>query len=205
MSVGIFGGTFNPVHNGHLRAAEEVREHLGLERVLLVPANLPALKALDGAVSGLQRLKMLELACAGNPAFMVCDFEIQRGGTSYSLHTIEHVCAAFAERPTFILGQDAFDQIGSWHQWRRLFELSDFAVMTRPGSLPQLPECIDFARASGAGRYQTIHGTSIDFVTVTALDISSSRIRANLSAGRSIRYLVPEAVAEYINRERIYN
>ena len=205
MTLGIFGGTFNPVHYGHLRAAEEVREQLGLERILLVPANLPALKNLDGEVSGEQRLKMLELACAGNPAFMIDDLEVRRGGTSYSLHTIEHVLAEYGARPTFILGQDAFDSIASWHEWRRLFELADFAVMTRPGCQAQLPPVVDFASEIAPGKYRTISETTISFVTVTALAISSSQIRANLRAGRSIRYLVPEAVADYIKLERIYS
>ena len=205
MTLGIFGGTFNPVHYGHLRAAEEVRDQLGLERILLVPANLPALKNLDGEVSGEQRLKMLELACAGNPAFMIDDFEVRRGGTSYSLHTIEHVLAEYGERPTFILGQDAFDSIASWHEWRRLFELADFAVMTRPGCQAQLPSAVDFVSEIEPGKYRTISETTISFVTVTALAISSSQIRANLRAGRSIRYLVPETVADYIKQERIYS
>lgn len=205
MTLGIFGGTFNPVHYGHLRAAEEVREHLGLDRVLFTPVNLPALKDLEGAVSGAQRLKMLELACAGNPSFAVDDFEIRRGGTSYTLHTLEHVRAEYGERPTFILGQDAFDQIGRWYEWRRLFEISDFAVMTRPGCLVSLPAAIDFASESEPGQFITVHGTKISFIAVTALAISSSQIRANLSAGKSVRYLVPAAVADYINQERIYN
>ncbi len=204
MTLGIFGGTFNPVHYGHLRAAEEVRELLGLETVLFTPVNRPALKALDGEVSGEQRLEMLGLACNSNPAFKVLDCEIRRGGTSYSLHTIEHVWADYDERPTFILGQDAFDSIASWYEWRRLFELADFAVMTRPGSAPNLPAAVDFAAEIESGQYRTIFETNISFVTVTALAISSSQIRANLHAGRSIRYLVPEAVADYIKRERIY-
>jgi nicotinate-nucleotide adenylyltransferase len=204
MTVSIFGGTFNPVHHGHLRAAEEVREQLGLDSVLLTPVNRPALKDLDGAVSGEHRLKMLELACNSNPHFKVLDCEIRRGGTSYSLHTIEYVWAEYGERPTFILGQDAFDAIASWYEWRRLFELADFAVMTRPGSAPNLPVAVDFASEIEPGKYRTDSQTTISFVTVTALAISSSQIRANLRAGRSIRYLVPEAVADYIKQERIY-
>jgi nicotinate-nucleotide adenylyltransferase len=214
--VGIFGGTFNPIHLGHLRAAEEVREALALDRVIFVPSSLPPHKADDPgdpiAPPG-ERLRWVRAAVADNPRFEVDPLEIDRGGRSFSVDTLREIGARIApERPVFIIGQDAFVEVGAWREPETLFELAHFAVITRPpaprGSLVDwLPKCarddIEVAEDGVSGRHRSA-GTWIRIVEITALDVSASDIRARLRAGRSVRYLLPEAVAELIERSGVY-
>jgi len=208
MRIGIFGGTFNPIHYGHLRAAEEVREALDLEKVLFVPSHLPPHKELASDVPGEMRLEIVRRAIRTNSFFDLCPFEVEQGGDSYSVRTIEHVRECFHTTPYFILGQDAFNEIMTWFEAPRLFGLAHFAVMSRPGAgRPELSEVL----GDEAGRFEKTsdgyvnrEGNRIVFIRVTPLDISSSRIRDLCRRGRSVAYLVPEEVEEYIRSERIY-
>lgn len=208
MRIGIFGGTFNPVHLGHLRAAEEVREALDLEKVLFVPSYIPPHKELASDVPGSVRLEIVRLATRSNPFFELSPFEVEQGGNSYSVRTIEHVRQRYGGTPWFILGQDAFNEIMTWFQASRLFDLAHFAVMSRPGAeRPELAhvlgeEAARFRKASDG--YVSREGNRIVFVHVTPLDISSSKIRDLSRQGRSVTYLIPEEVEEYIGSERIY-
>jgi len=208
MKLGIFGGTFNPIHYGHLRSAQEVSERLGLERVIFVPSFIPPHKELASGVPGQQRLETVTRAIQDNPLFELSSFEVEAGVTSYSIRTIEHIRRRHRITPYFILGQDAFKEIITWYEAPRLFSLAHFVVMTRPGA-PRLPlETIlgDLSAAfvPTATGYMNAEGFEIIHLDVTPLDISSSLIRSLCRAGRSIRYLVPPEVEAYITRERIY-
>ncbi len=208
MRLGIFGGTFNPIHIGHLRAAEEVRESLGLERIIFVPSYLPPHKELSHNVTGARRLEIVEMALKSNPFFEVSSFEVDSGGNSYSIKTIEHIKELYGCTPYFILGRDAFNEISSWYQAQRLFDLAHFIVMSRPGA-PVCPlsdvlgeEATHFT-ATPRG-FINDRGNEIIFVEVTSYAVSSSGIRELCKKDRSIRYLVPEEVHDYIRKEKIY-
>jgi nicotinate-nucleotide adenylyltransferase len=212
--IGVLGGTFNPIHLGHLRAAEEVAEALDLERVLLVPSAQPPHKSrVDGPLApGAQRLAWIEAACAGNPRLAPCDLEIARGGASYTVDTLRALVeSGAAARPVFIIGSDAFAELGTWREPKQLFALADFAVMARPGTAGHLcdwiPESLrgDFELAAGGddARHRATGG-SVRAVSIPALAISSSEVRERVRRGRSIRYLVPEAVRRDIEASGVY-
>jgi nicotinate-nucleotide adenylyltransferase len=214
--VGIFGGTFNPIHLGHLRAAEELREALDLERVVFVPAAQPPHKGGDAGgpiAPAAERLRWVRSAVEGYPRFEVDPLEIDRGGPSYSVDTLRAIGARTApDLPVFALGCDAFAELDTWREPRTLFSLAHFAVMTRPpvrcGSLADwLPECVrDDVEVSAdglSGRHRAA-ATWIRLLPIFALDISSSEIRARIRAGRSVRFLVPEAVREAVERNPLY-
>jgi nicotinate-nucleotide adenylyltransferase len=208
MRLGIFGGTFNPIHAGHLRAAEEVREGLALDKVVFVPSALPPHKELEDDVPGRVRLAMVEASIRGNPGFEASSFEVERPGPSYSLFTIEHFRSIAGTTPYFILGQDAFNEISTWYSWERLFDLAHFAVMTRPGSAsPRLPDILPVVHGRyrpAKGGYMGEGGNEIVFVEVTRFAVSSSQVRGLVRGGRSIRYLVADAAMDIIDSERIY-
>jgi len=208
--VGIFGGTFNPIHLAHLRSAEEVREAQGLDQILFIPSATPPHKRKHGLVSAEHRLAMVRLAIAGNPRFKVSTMEIDRLGRSYSVDTLRAlharmVGASFA----FIMGLDAFREIDTWKEYERLFELTDLIVTSRPSlGAPELRRALPVAvRAQFCYHdHQLKHrtGNRIIFQRISDLDISASAIRQRLSHGLSIRYLVPPAVERYIARHGLY-
>jgi nicotinate-nucleotide adenylyltransferase len=214
--VGIFGGTFNPIHLGHLRAAEEVCEALGLERMILVPSAEPPHKASsaeDPMAAAAERLAWARLAIEGNPRLAVDPIETLRGGRSYSVDTVREIGARTApERPVFAIGCDAFVELSSWREPKALLELAHFAVMTRPpalsGSLEDwLPEAVRGEIEVEPDGRRGLHrsaGTWIRLLEVSALDISSSDIRRRLRSGRSVRYLLPEGVCEAVERSGVY-
>lgn len=214
--TGVFGGTFNPVHLAHLRAAEEVVEALGLRRMLFVPSAGPPHKPAGGddpIAPAELRLAWLREAVAGNPRFEVDALEIERGGTSYSVDTLRALSARLApERPVFVIGWDAFLEIDTWREPAALFALADFAVMTRPpvsgASLHgSLPSCLrDAVRVADDGR-SAAHAAGegwIRLVPVTPLDVSASEIRRRLREGRSVRYLLPERVHDAVLKSGAY-
>jgi nicotinate-nucleotide adenylyltransferase len=214
--LGILGGTFNPIHLGHLRAAEEVREALGLERVILVPSATPPHKGAapgDPIAPAADRLAWVRAAVADNPALGADGMEVERGGRSYSIDTVRALGARTApELPVFAIGQEAFVELGSWREPEALLQSCHFAVMTRPpfshGALADwLPKCardeVELAPDGRSARHRQAP-TWIRLVEVTALAISSSEIRARLREGRSIRYLVPESVREAVERSGVY-
>ncbi|MCU0577176.1 MAG: nicotinate-nucleotide adenylyltransferase [Desulfobacterota bacterium] len=208
MRLGIFGGTFNPIHVGHLRAAEEVREALDLERIVFVPSSMPPHKELDDNVEGAKRLEIVKLSIQGNPFFEVSSFEVDRPGNSYSIRTIEHFRGISGGSPYFIVGQDAFSEISSWYEATRLFDVAHFVVMSRPHA-PRRP--LEEILGEGAGRFhrterghENDRGNEIVLVDVTAYAVSSSMIRDLCRRGLSIRYLVSEKAHDFIRKERIY-
>jgi nicotinate-nucleotide adenylyltransferase len=211
--IGIFGGTFNPIHLGHLRAAEEIREQFDLGRVIFIAAAVPPHKEVVDAIPGEHRMEMVRLAISNNPHFSLSDIEVKRPGKSYSIATIKFLRQQYGSDSEmfFILGMDAFLEIGTWKSFQELFSLCHFIVMTRPGFDKPFsanilhPEIADaFVYDEGGDCFVHRNGYSIYLQGVTFLDISSTRIREQVSKGRSVRYLLPPEVERYIRRHRFY-
>jgi nicotinate-nucleotide adenylyltransferase len=213
MRLGLFGGTFNPIHLGHLRAGVEIQERFVLDRVLYLPAAIPPHKATPELLSGAHRLKMVRRAVAGQSRLQASDAEIKRSGKSYSIQTVRHFHRAFPQglELFFILGLDAFLEIPTWKEYRQLFGLCHFIVLDRHGfSRRRLPEFLfeeispEFVRFPREHRFLHPSGYSVHWAAITRLDISSTLIRGLRSQGKAVSYLVPEAVAEYIQKKRLY-
>ena len=210
--VGIFGGTFDPVHYGHLRLAEEARTALSLAEVRWVPAGQPPHRPAPQA-SVEHRLAMLRLALAGNPAYSLDDSEALNAAPSYSVPTLERLRAQLgAQRPlVLLLGADAFLGLSSWHRWRELFGLAHLAVATRPGYVleagqmgPVLAGEFDARRNLAAVALSNAPAGCILPFPIAALDISATGLRAALRAGGSARYLLPDPVLDYIAGHQLY-
>jgi len=211
--IGILGGTFNPIHLGHLRAAEEVREEERLDEVRFVPAALPPHKEAARLVTAAHRLRMVELAVAGVPGFRVSAVELERGGVSYSVDTLRAVRGEVGEaaRIVFVVGYDAFRDFHTWKEHATIFGLCDVVVVSRPPSPPRLireeiplaaQETFWYDSSSEVFRHPSGHVLKLQ--RITALDISAASIRTRVADGRSIRFLVPSTVAEYIADHRLY-
>jgi nicotinate-nucleotide adenylyltransferase len=195
-SIAVFGGSFDPVHQAHLIVAERVREALGLERVLFVPAHRQPLKGADTPAPGEERLRMLRLALADNPAFEVSALELERGGTSYTVETLRELARLRpAARLFLVLGSDAWALAARWRDFDEVQRLARVVVVSRPAPPPVAgPE----PRASG------VHGPEPLRVEVPALEISATEISARVARGASIRYLVPEPVRAHIVERGLY-
>jgi nicotinate-nucleotide adenylyltransferase len=205
--IGILGGTFDPVHYGHLRTALDVQEALGLERVHFVPLR-HAVHREQPAVSAELRAAMLEAAIADHPGFVMDDRELRSSAPSYSLYTLQ---AFHREMPRkrlcFLLGMDAFSSFLQWHQPMGILELAHLVVMHRPGEKlhnQQLQGLVDERRAEQAEQLRQRQAGYIHFQPVTQLDISATDIRRRAAQGRSPRYLLPDAVATIIERLQLY-
>jgi len=210
--IGLFGGTFNPIHLGHLRGVEEVREAFGLEEIVFIPSAIPPHKVAEGVIKARHRLEMVKLAIMTNPFFSISRVELDRQGKSYSIDTLQY----FREREKntslfFILGRDACVEIEAWKDFQHLFFLSNFIVMTRPGfrKTPlhaQLPETLVSAFRYGREVKAWIHssGHTLHFKEITFLDISSTRIRQLIERGESEKYLIPAEVEAYIKQHGLY-
>jgi nicotinate-nucleotide adenylyltransferase len=199
--VGILGGTFDPIHYGHLVIAEQVREALELDRVLFIPAAMPPHKLGLAITAASDRAAMVELAIAGNPSFAICRIELDRSGPSYTVDTLETFAnegrrQGIVRKLFFILSSEAARALPSWRAPARILELAQLAVVPRPG-FPVLDGQVLGAMAGGSeDRVLTIE--------TLPLAHSASDIRRRASAGRSIRYLVPPAVEAYIRDHRLY-
>jgi nicotinate-nucleotide adenylyltransferase len=208
MRIGIFGGTFNPVHYGHLRAAEDVRKEAFLEKIIFVPSHIPPHKELADGIPSEKRLEAVRLAISGNPNLEVSSFEVDAKGTSYSIKTIEHFSLLYKTVPYFILGQDAFNEIMSWFDAERLFSVTHFIVISRPGARKPVLEAImgEFAKTfkETSEGYTSMAGRDIIFIDVHPNDLSSSIIRELIKEGKPVTGLVPPAVEKYIYEERMY-
>ncbi len=201
-AVGILGGTFDPIHLGHLAIAEEVREVLGLERILFVPAGRPPHKPGLPISPAADRLAMVELAVAGNSAFAVSRIEIDRPGPSYTVDTVARLLDGAGDagpRPelTVIVSTELFGDLPTWHEPDRLLGLARLAVVPRPGH-PTAGRAFLVDRFPG-------REDRVTFLDGPNLLLSATEIRARARAGRSIRYLVPEAVAAYIGDHALYH
>ena len=208
MSLGVLGGTFNPIHVAHLRLGEAAREILGLERVLFVPAGDPPLKA-AGVAPAVHRLEMVKLATADNPGFEVCDLEVSREGPSYTVDTLD---ALHRLRPQeelwFVIGADAFADFESWHRAADLFARASFGVVGRSGFADDpadlLPPALSGELHSGPRGLVHASGPEVRSIAFAPLGISSSDVRRRIARGGSVRYLVPDDVIEYIHKHQLY-
>lgn len=213
MRIGLFGGTFNPVHFGHLRVAEEIRENFGMDKIIFIPSNLPPHKNINDIIPSHHRYNMLQKAAKTNPAFSVSKIEMERPGKSYSIETIHYFVKQFHPSPAlfFILGMDAFLDIKTWKEYGKLFYLSNFIVMSRP-DYPEvslfkiLPEDIrrEFTYFESMNSYEHKSKQNIYYTKISLLDISSTKIRSNIKRGKSVKYLLPEIVENYIKENKLY-
>ncbi len=210
--LGVFGGTFNPIHLGHLRAAEQVVELLGLERLLLVPSGTPPHKREERLAPARLRLDWVRRAALGNKRFEVDAVEVERAGPSFSVDTLRAVGARVAPaKPVFVIGSDALPELASWREPQAILALAHLAVMARRetgGALaerfpPALAPALELAPDGRAARHRSA-GTWVRWLEIDALPISATDVRARLRAGRSVRYLVPEAIHDDVVASGVY-
>lgn len=212
--IGVFGGTFDPVHFGHLRLAEEACEKLGLAGVIWSPAGLTRHRS-QPQTDARHRVAMVELAIAGNDDFRLDKFEADSGEPSYTVNLLEHLRAEYDAPLVLLLGADAFLGLPTWHRWEELFELAHIAIFTRPGhelSIDVMSPLLGKQFAKRAAVDPARLNAEVDDKDagvivpslLTPLDISATAIRAQLAHGGSPRYLLPEAVLDYIQTHNLY-
>lgn len=223
MRIGVMGGTFDPIHLGHLRAAEEIYWAFGLDRIVFVPAARPPHKEEEIEASALHRYEMVSLATVYTPYFSVSPIELSRPGRSYSVETVREFRKLFGEGCTiyFIMGVDAFHDIATWKEAKELLALTQLIVIARPGwRLDEVERSMSAAQHKLLGeprlKYLRISEITSEIarhryeprlillVEMVSLDISSSEIRQLANEGRSIRHLVTDSVAAYIAKNRLY-
>ena len=209
--IGLFGGTFNPIHLGHLRGAEEIWEAFRLEEIIFIPSSIPPHKVTEKVIEAKHRLEMVRLATATNPHFSTSDLELSRHGKSYSIDTIHFFRDSLQEAPFFILGGDAFVEIETWKEFENLFTLCHFIVMVRPGSQKNnssssLPKALipNFRYDPGERAWVHLSGHELYFREISFLDISSTKVRELIEKGESVRYLVPAEVEAYLQKHGLY-
>ncbi len=209
MRVGIFGGTFDPVHMGHLRASEEIREAYSLDRIYFIPAHIPPHKRSREITDPELRLTMLKHAIRGNNFLRASEMEIRNGGVSYSINTIKTFERRF-KKVYFVIGIDAFSEIHTWHLYREIFNHTNFIVMGRPRSKNRRDNGLfpadvgkDIRKINGH-TFEHVSRHRIYMESVTQLDISSTKIRDAVRDGRSIKYLVPQSVEKFILERGLY-
>jgi nicotinate-nucleotide adenylyltransferase len=213
MRIGLLGGSFNPVHNAHLRIAEAAMVACQLDKVIFIPAADPPHKPLVDDVSFENRSTMVSLALAGRPDFDISTIEAERGGKSYSIDTIRAFQQRFqGDLLYFIIGADSFRDIGSWYHYAEIFSECNLIVVERPGChieapLAALPDAVTgkFRYDSETGHLTHLSGHAVMFITGTPLDLSSTEIRRRAATGADITTFVPQDVAAYISQQRIYH
>jgi nicotinate-nucleotide adenylyltransferase len=212
--IGIFGGTFDPIHHGHLRLAEELAETARLSEVRFLPSGTPPHRSRPGADAS-DRLEMVKLAITGNPRFSVDDREITRTGPGYTFDTLTEIRREIGpNRPlALLLGADAFLDLATWHRWHALFDLAHIIVAYRPGFpidtwQARMPEPLAHEYAvRHMHQPLAVHlapAGGIAAVSMTGLDISATFVRTALHARASARYLLPESVLDYIRSRGLY-
>lgn len=212
--VGIFGGTFDPIHYGHLRLAQEALEQCRLSEIRFIPSGMPPHRATPHAAPE-HRLHMVQLAIKGQPGFALDEREVQRTDKCFTVDTLSALRRELgvAQSLCLLLGSDAFLQLHTWHQWRQLFELAHIVVLQRPGQ--PLGNAIMQADDNLRQKYQTrlapssqlLHETANGHIVVLdmpQLDISATDIRSRNARDKSLRYLLPDSVAQYIQTNKLY-
>ncbi|GGC97232.1 nicotinate-nucleotide adenylyltransferase [Vreelandella lutescens] len=210
LRIGMLGGTFDPVHNGHLRSAMEVREVLGLDTLHMVPAPQPPLRDMP-QVSAAQRLALLTAGIGDTPGLLADDRELHRKGPSYSVDTLAELRQQYGEKVplVMVIGFDAFLRLAQWDRAEQLFELAHLVVIARPGYQSPWPCSLkelvgDRAVDSVATMMQHARGSLLMLELPSLMTISATYIRQRLSDGKSVRYLVPEAVEQAIFHQGLY-
>jgi nicotinate-nucleotide adenylyltransferase len=211
MKIGLFGGTFNPVHLAHLRIAEEIRETFALSKVIFIPAATPPHKPLADDLSFAERMKMVAMAIRGNSFFTVSDLEGRREGKSYSIDTLREFRKLYPRDEFFLLmGSDSFADFRTWREYKAIFTCCNIVVITRPGSplslRSALPDDVapEFCYHEATNVLSHRSGYSVYSLEGSLLDISSTAIRSRVRQGKSITYLVPATVEQYIKQQRFY-
>lgn len=192
MKIGIMGGTFDPIHYGHLLMAEQAREEMGLDQVWFVPAGSPPHKQTKQITDALHRMEMVQRAVVNQIDFRVCAWEIEQVGPSYTVTTMKHFCTEYPDSEFFlILGTDMVNSLPSWYKVENLLQLVQVIALGRPGyPIEKLPVWIQ----------ERVHWVP-DSIEI---QLASTEIRQRLEAGRSVRYLVPDSVLAYIEENRLY-
>jgi nicotinate-nucleotide adenylyltransferase len=198
MDIGVFGGTFDPVHLGHLAVAGEVRDKLGLDEMIFIPAGQPWLKADSPVSPAVHRLAMVSLAIADNPHFKISAIEVERPGPSYTVDTMAALRHELGTEATlfFLLGSDALYELPQWKEPSRLVQMCRLVAFNRPGAAPPSLKWLESA-ISGISQH-------ITFVEVSQVDISATQIRQRAAQGASLNGLVPRAVEKYILEQGLY-
>lgn len=218
--LGLFGGTFNPIHLGHVQVVREVKAGFDLDKILIIPSALPPHKKLNSVVAAEDRLEMIRLAFSNDPTFVISDIELKRSGPSYTIDTVRHFKSISPENTKlyFILGMDAFWEIDTWKSYDDLFDLIPFIVMSRPISGENrtqsewkslnnyLQSTISKGYTFSVSQSSFIHikKQPVCVFNVTPVDISSTTIRERIKEGRSIKQLVPEIIEEFIKAKGLY-
>lgn len=191
--VGIMGGSFDPIHIGHLLAAEHAADAAGLDEVWFIPSHAAPHKDVRPRASDADRWKMVELAIGDNPRFQAIDWEMRRGGTSYSIDTARMLLTDYPQiKFSWLIGADMVQYLPHWHQIEELCQLLDFIGFARPGTELDLSALAPVIR------------DRVKLVGIPQLDISSTDIRMRIREARTIRYMVPDAVLEYMKERRLY-
>jgi len=206
--IGVLGGTFDPIHYGHLRPALEVREALGMDEVLFIPLRSPAHREAP-RLPGVQRLALVEAAVEGQPGFRADDRELRHEGVSYTVLTLRSLRADDPGRTLcLLLGQDAFLEFPTWHRPREVLELAHLVVMSRPDASPVgdpvLQQMLAERQTPDSGLLAREHAGRILFQPVTQLGISATVIRGLIQRGRDPRYLLPDAVLDLVRERGLY-
>jgi nicotinate-nucleotide adenylyltransferase len=220
MRAGLFGGTFNPIHNGHLMGAQRVFDHFSLDRLYLIPCRVPPHKFPAYLAPAGERIRMIQLALPADTRYRLSDVEIQRSGPSYTIDTVDHFRAHIVPQALLflVMGMDAFIEIHTWKSQRRLLERVQPVVVTRPvddrmqdcDEVNRMEDYIrsrlpgDYIYAGDQGCWQQSDGSRIHLLPIPPVDISSSRIRQLLREGKAIDGLVPPAVSDYIDQKELY-
>lgn len=216
MKIGLIGGTFNPVHLGHLRAAEETKEILELDQVCFIPALTPAHKNSKDIASAKHRLNMLKLATEENPGFKVDDIELKRNKTSYTIDTLKELNKNNPENEYFfIVGTELFTRIDTWKSYKALFKYANFIILNRPGyyeidlsNLFPLALKNEFRysyKEKQIDVFEHKSSSELIFINIDGIKLSSTKIRSLINHGKSIRYLVPEKIKKYILENKLYS
>jgi nicotinate-nucleotide adenylyltransferase len=220
MRIGLFGGTFDPIHIGHLKAAAEVQETFALNKIMFIPSALPPHKTTDGVTKAESRIEMTRLAVSDHPDFTVSNIELERTGISYTIDTVRYLMSTMGEATSFyfILGLDAFFEIETWKSYKTLFRLIPFIVMTRPFNEHQkesdVEKKIDLyikSKISQGYRHNALKSCfihddnqTISIFNVSPMEISSTEIRNLIQKGMPFQSLVPEKVESYIKSKGLY-
>lgn len=203
--IGIFGGTFDPVHYGHLRASLEAKEIFGLDEVRLIPSAQPPHRNTPCASADV-RLQMLKLAVTNQLGFAVDAREITRAGASYMVDTLASLRQDYPEQPLLLfIGNDAFNKLTTWHQWRHLFDYAHVVVLIRPGfAVNKLDDFFNVRKSENKQDLSRYSSGKLFFQPITQLDISATAIRQLFAEQRDPRFLLPDAVIAYINQHKLY-
>ena len=198
MRLGVFGGTFDPIHNGHLAAAEAARVRIGLDRIMFIPAGRPWFKVDRAVTAGHHRIEMIKAVTGKDPHFEVSDMELRRAGPTYTVDTLARLKSTLddAVELFLIVGLDALGEVDRWHEPGRILDLATLVGVSRPGAEVLSRQPLENLRHSAADAVMVVSGPLVD--------ISSTEIRRRVRRGISIRCLVPEAVETYIRTHRLY-